>query len=305
MPVFRRQDGRRSPAEALEQLRAASAVHLRERAAAARRRALLLLPLVVGVVLVNKYRIQLFGLDDPVRLVCAIALVGLGAWFARDFGRALGPAMSKRMDQGTAGTIGFLVRLVLLVAAILVSLRIAGLTPRTLAVGGAVTAIVIGLAAQTTIGNIFAGVLLLSVQPFRVGDRVRFQAGNLAGQVEGTVSQLGLLYVTLTHGEDVILVPNNTIATAAIVPLREPGKVDLRARLRPGIKPSEVQRMIEETVTTATREHPHIELEEVDDKEVVMRVTATPALHADGPKLADEVLAAVDAATKATNGHSA
>lgn len=302
MPVFRRQDGRRPAAEAMAQLRAASAVHLRERARAARRRVLLLLPLVVGVVLVNRYRMTLFHMDEPVRLACAIVLVGLGAWFARDAGRAIGPMMLRRVDPGTAGTIGFLLRLVLLVAAMLVALRIAGLTPRTLAVGGAVTAIVLGLAAQSTIGNLFAGLLLLSVQPFRVGDRVRLQAGALAGQVEGTVSALGLLYVTLAHGEDIILVPNNTIVSAAIVPLREPGGVDLRARLRPGIKPSEVQRMIEETVTTPTREHPHIELEEVDDNEVVMRVTATPASHADGPKLADEVLAAVDAATRATNG---
>jgi small conductance mechanosensitive channel len=302
MPLFRRSDGRRSPAEAMAQLKAASATHLRERAAAARRRALLLLPLVVGVLMVNHYRMTLFHLDEPVRLACSLALVGLGAWFARDFGRALTPAMTKRVDQGTAGTIGFLVRLVLLVIAVLVALRIAGLTPRTLAVGGAVTAIVLGLAAQTTIGNLFAGLLLLSVQPFRVGDRVRLQAGNLAGRVEGTVTQLGLLYVTLTHGDDVILIPNNTVVAAAIVPLREPGGVDLRARLRPGIKPSELQRLIEEMVTIPTRDHPHIELEEVDDTEVVMRVTATPASHEDGPRLADEVLAAVDAATKATNG---
>src|SRR3954449_5422966 len=206
MSVFRRSDGRRSPAEAMAQLRAASATHLRERAAAARRRALLLLPLVVGVLLVNHYRESLFHLDEPVRLACALALVGLGAWFARDAGRALGPALARHVDVGTAGTIGFIVRLVLLVTALLVALRIAGLTPRTLAVGGAVTAIVLGLAAQSTIGNLFAGLLVLSVQPFRVGDRVRLQAGNLAGQLEGTVTQLGLLYVTLQSGDDVILV---------------------------------------------------------------------------------------------------
>ena len=288
----------------MAQLRAVSAAHLGERARAAQRRAVVLLPLVVGVVLVNRYRMQLFHLDAPVRLACSIALVGLGAWFARDFGRALGPAMARRMDTGTAGTIGFLIRLVLLVIAVLMALRIAGLTPRTVAVGGAVTAIVLGLAAQATIGNLFAGVLLLSVQPFRVGDRVRLQAGSIAGQIEGTVTQLGLLYVTLTNGQDVTLVPNNSVMTAAIVPLREPGKVDLRARLRPGIKPSELQRIIEQTVETPTREQPHIELEEVDDTEVVMRVTAAPASQADGPKLADEVLAAVDAATKASNGDS-
>lgn len=300
MPVFRRQDGRRSAAETVAQLRAASAGHLRQQAKAARRRAALLLPLVVGVILVNHYRMKLFGLDEPVRLACALALVGLGAWFARDLGRAIGPTMTKRMDRGTAGTIGFLVRLTLLVTALLVALRIAGLTPRTLAVGGAVTAIVLGLAAQQTIGNVFAGLLILSVQPFRVGERVQIRAGALGGVLEGTVTQLGLLYTTLLEGDDTILVPNNAVVAAAIVPLRSPGAVDLRARLRPGIKPSDLQRIIEETVTIPTRDHPNIELEEVDDEEVVMRVTAIPAAAEDGPKLADEVLAAVDAATKAT-----
>jgi len=301
MRVFRGTDGRRSPAGAMAQLRAASATHLREQARAARRRAALLLPLVVGVFLVNRYRMSLFAVDAPVRLACALALVGLGAWFARDLGRAIGPALTKRMDAGTAGTIGFLVRLMLLIAALVVALRIAGLTPRTLAVGGAVTAIVLGLAAQSTIGNVFAGLLILSVQPFRVGERVRLQAGGLAGVLEGTVTQLGLLYVTLTDGKDVILVPNNTVVSAAIVPLRQPGSIDVRARLRPGIKPSEVQRLIEETVQTPTRTPPEIELEEIDDAEVVMRITAVPETDADGPKLADEVLAAVDEATKSTN----
>src|SRR3954447_3259791 len=297
MRVFRRSDGRRLPAGAMAQLRAASATRLREQARAARRRAALLLPLVVGVILINRYRQNLFHVDEPVRLACAFALVGLGAWFARDLGRAIGPGMTKRMDQGTAGTIGFLVRLVLLIAATVLALHIAGLTPRTLAVGGAVTAIVLGLAAQQTIGNVFAGLLILSVQPFRVGERVQFRAGALGGVLEGTVTQLGLLYVTLADADDTILVPNNAVVAAAIVPLRSPGAVDLRARLRPGIKPSEVQRIIEQTVTIPTRDHPHIVLEEVDDTEVVMRVTATPTNDSDGPKLADEVLAAVNAAT--------
>jgi small conductance mechanosensitive channel len=97
----------------------------------------------------------------------------------------------------------------------------------------------------------------------------------------------------------VILVPNNAVMSSAIVPLREPGGVDLRARLRPGIKPSELQQMIKRMVTTPTREQPQIALEEIDDDEVVMRVTATPESGADGARLADEVAAAVDAATKA------
>src|SRR3954471_18584807 len=130
MPRFRREDGRRSPAQAMQQLRAASAAHLRERARRARRTVLVLAPLVVGVLLIEHYRRQLFGLDAPVRLVCAIALVGLGAWFARDFGRAVSEPLMRRVDPGTAGTLGFLIRLVLLIVATVAALRIAGLPAR-------------------------------------------------------------------------------------------------------------------------------------------------------------------------------
>src|SRR4051812_16250609 len=98
MPVFRRQDGRRSPTEAMHQLRAASATHLRERARKARRTVILLAPLVIGVLLVNHYRMELFGLDEPVRLLCSALLVGLGALFARDLGRALADPLTSRVD---------------------------------------------------------------------------------------------------------------------------------------------------------------------------------------------------------------
>jgi small conductance mechanosensitive channel len=235
--------------------------------------------------------------DEPIRVACALALVALGWWFARDVGRAVSPMLFKRLDQGTAGTVSFLIRLVLLGVALLVALRTAGLDARSLAVGGAFTAVILGLAAQNTLGNVLAGMLLLSTQPFRVGDRVRFQAGGLAGQVEGVVMSLGLIYVTLAQGEDTILVPNNVAMSSAVVPLREPAAVDLRARLKPNVKPSELQAFLEEHVTIPTRSHPHISVEEVDDDEVIMRVAATPELDRDGARLADEILAAISQVT--------
>jgi hypothetical protein len=69
---------------------------------------------------------------------------------------------------------------------------IAGVTAATIAVGGAFTAIVLGLAAQQTLGSLFAGIVLQSTRPFRVGERVRLVGGALAGSLEGTVSSLGL-----------------------------------------------------------------------------------------------------------------
>jgi len=265
----------------------------------ARIQSLVLLPMLVAVLVVYAYREKIFGpaYDTPVRIVTFLALISLGWQFARDAGRALGPTLFRRMDPGTAGTVGFLLRLVTMLAAVLIALRIAGLGPRTLALGGAFTAVVVGLAAQQTLGNLFAGMVLLSARPFRVGERVRLQGGGLAGTVEGVVSSLGLLYTTLASRDDSIMVPNSVVLNVAIVPLREPEGIDLRARLRPGLTPLDVQEMLQSEIETPMRESPRISLEELDGDQVVVRIFATPERPADGPKLASEVLDVVGAQT--------
>jgi small conductance mechanosensitive channel len=270
----------------------------------ARIQSLVLLPVLVGVLVVYGYRDRLFGpaYDDPVRIVTFLALISLGWQFARDVGRALGPTLFRRMDPGTAGTVGFLLRLATMLVAVLIALRIAGLGPRTLALGGAFTAVVVGLAAQQTLGNLFAGMVLLSARPFRVGERVRLQGGGLAGTVEGVVSSLGLLYTTLASGDDAIMVPNSVVLNVAIVPLREPDGIDLRARLRPGLTPLNMQDMLQREIETPMRDTPRIALEELDGDEVVVRITATPERPTDGPRLASEVLEVVGGQTARADG---
>jgi small-conductance mechanosensitive channel len=262
---------------------------------------LVIVPLFALTLVAYFERESIFGVDAPVRIAAAIVMVALGWALARDLGRFTAPALFRRMDPATAGTAGFLIRFAFLVVAAIASLRVAGLDPATLALGGAITAVVIGLAAQQTLGNLIAGLVLISVRPFKVGDRVRLQAGGLAGQVEGVIASLGLLYTTLAQGQDSIMVPNNVVLSAAIVPLREPASVDLRARLRPDVRPSDVQTMLEDAISTPTRGEPNISLEEIDADEVVVRIQAIPLSNADGPKLADEVLAAVAGATEAAD----
>src|SRR3954471_16193209 len=242
----------------------------------ARRQAVVLIPLLVGVLLAYRYRTDLFGVDMPIRVVTVVALLALGWTLARDVGRAAGPYLFRRLDPGTAGTVGFLIRLATIGISLLVALNIAGLEPRTLAVGGAFTAVIFGLAAQQTLGNLIAGTVLLSARPFRVGDRVRMQGGGVAGQVEGVVSSLGLLYTTLARGEDRIMVPNSVVLGAAVVPLREPQAVDVRVVLRHGTKPSDVQALLRDAIDVPLRAIPHIGLEEVDGEQVVVRIQATP-----------------------------
>ena len=97
----------------------------------------------------------------------------------------------------------------------------------------------------------------------------------------------------IAQGEDTIMVPNNVVLSAAVVPLREPDPVDVRVKLGTGISISQVQAILDDRITTPTRSSPTVLLEELDGDEVVVRIQATPERAADGPKLATEVLAAV------------
>ena len=133
----------------------------------------------------------------------------------------------------------------------------------------------------------------MSARPFRVGERGRLQGGGIAGQIEGIVSSLGLLYTTFAQGDDHVMIPNSVVLNVAIVPLREPDGVDLRARLAAGVTPLEVQQLLDESIETPMRDRPQIALEEIDGDEVVVRISATPERPSDGPRLASEVLEAV------------
>jgi len=259
----------------------------------ARIQLVVLVPIGIATYVLYKHREALFGVDTPARVGAAAILLAVGWQVARDIGRVMGPSLFRRLDPGTAGTVGFLVRLLTILFVFLVSMRVVGLDPRTLAVGGAFTAVIFGLAAQQTLGNLIAGTVLLSARPFRVGDRVRLQGGPLAGNVEGVVSSLGLLYTIFASGEDSIMVPNSVVLNVAVIPLREPQGVDLRARLPAEIAPTDLQALLHEKVHTPMRDVPRVLLEELDGDEVVVRIQATPERASDGPALAAEVMAAI------------
>jgi len=254
--------------------------------------ALILLALIAGVLVCFNERKTLFpGYGPEVRVATVVLLVILGWGLARMLARGFAPSLYRRLEPGTAGTVGFLVRLLTILVMTVVALRIAGLNTGTLALGGGFTAVVVGLAAQQVLGNLLAGLVLITNRPFRVGERVRLQAGVLAGQLEGVVGQLGLFYTTLVTGADRILVPNGVLIQTAVTPLREPERVEFRARFGADMSPGEVQHLLEESIDIPLRYPPHIAVEELDRNDVVVRIVTTPLNPRDGGKLAGEVLA--------------
>jgi len=230
------------------------------------------------------------GYSTEIRILTAILLFAFGWGFAAAFGRTVTPTVLRRLDPGTAGTVAFAIRLVTIVVIAGIALAIAGVKPQTLLLGGAFTAVIFGLAAQQTLGNIFAGVVIQGARPFRVGERVRLSGGQLEGSVEGTVSSLGLFYTWFASGNERVMIPNSVILGLTVVPLEEPDGIDVRARFDSRVSPDRVQTRLSEAITVPLLREPSIWLEEIDRDEVVVRIQATPVDPADGAKLAGEVL---------------
>lgn len=76
---------------------------------------------------------------------------------------------------------------------------------------GAVIGLVLGLAAQRTIGNFIAGILIAFSQPIRLGDEVELDGGR------GVVEEIGLTYtwIRLPDG-DRLVVPNDHLVSETL-----------------------------------------------------------------------------------------
>src|SRR6201995_915116 len=249
---------------------------------------------LIATLVVYSHRRQIApGYGEWFRVGTVIVLVLVGAAAVHWFSRSLSPRLYRRLDPATAGTVGFVFRLLAMLTVVVVALRIAGVQASTLAVGGAFTAVLLGLAAQQSLGGIFAGVVLQTTRPFRVGERVRFVGGALAGSLEGTVTSLGLFYTTLSQGADRLQIPNNVLLMLAGGALREPEKVEVKVRFPRHASPREIEDQLLRTITVPTRYRPEVRLEEIEPDSVVLRIEATPLRTEDGSQLADEVLEAL------------
>jgi small-conductance mechanosensitive channel len=86
--------------------------------------------------------------------------------------------------------------------------------------GVSVASVVLGVAAQSTLGNLIAGFALLLYRPIRVGDRV--QVSSPSGPLVGTIEALNLGYTFIRSADGAcLIVPNSTMAGQVTVNLNE------------------------------------------------------------------------------------
>ena len=132
--------------------------------------------------------------------------------------RGLDRALEHRMGDARGAPLGFALNAIGYLIVIFPTLDILGVNVGGLLVGGAVTGVVVGIAAQQTLGNIFAGMVLLFVRPFVVGDHIVLRSGPLGGEYSGRVTDIGLFYTDLVTPDGPVKLPNAGVLAGAIGP---------------------------------------------------------------------------------------
>ena len=134
--------------------------------------------------------------------------------------RRLALALSKVMTSRTARAAGAAVRVVVTgigyVVVLFGFLGMIGVSIGHVLVGGTVAGVVLGIAGQQSLSNIFAGFVLLLARPFAVGDNIRVRSGALNGPFDGVVLGMSLTYVTLFVDGGVLKIPNSGVLGAGI-----------------------------------------------------------------------------------------
>jgi len=104
----------------------------------------------------------------------------------------------------------------------LITLQLLAIPIGKLLLGGAVTGIIIGIAAQQSLGNLAAGLVLLLARPYNVGDTITVHSGALGGPHTGTILNSGLTYTQLHTTSGLLQLPNAGLLAAAINPAPTP-----------------------------------------------------------------------------------
>jgi small-conductance mechanosensitive channel/CRP-like cAMP-binding protein len=158
-------------------------------------------------------------LDDAVHAVLKIAWWAWAAWFLVGLLRAVVVAEHRaregKLVQDLLAGLIYLAAFFAVIAYVF-DLPIQGL----LATSGAV-AIILGLALQSTLSDVFSGIVLNFSRPYRPGDWI-----SIDGATDGRVIEMNWRAThILTAKRDLAIVPNSTIAKAKIVNASSPSGI--------------------------------------------------------------------------------
>ena len=167
-----------------------------------------------------------------------------------------------RVDDVLIPVINLFGPILLVLIAALIILPMWGINVTSVLVGAGVIGIVLGLALQETLSNVFSGLSLLVEAPFRTGDLVNIPDGRLC-----EVQRIGLrstqLYSIPEHA--IVYVPNRTLAGATLTNVTRP-TVDQRFCLTVSVGTQTSLVRTEERLRRIAAGHPAVLVTDMEEK---------------------------------------
>jgi small-conductance mechanosensitive channel/CRP-like cAMP-binding protein len=198
------------------------------------------------------YRPGVSSTAEPTRLFVGVLEViwWLGAaWLAVGFLRAF--VVLGRQPRDTKLVQDLLAALIYLAATVAIVAYVFDLPVKGLLATSGALGIIIGLALQSSLGDVFSGIALNIERPYRVGDWIILD-DTLQGRVIETNWRATHI---LTGNQDVAIIPNSVIAKSRLVNCSTPTMIhgaSIRVRLEPSLTPAAGCNLLREVLLGST-----------------------------------------------------
>ncbi|MEM9462075.1 MAG: mechanosensitive ion channel family protein [Myxococcota bacterium] len=211
------------------------------------------------------------GIDVGKMIVGAILLWIIGRMVIRAVIRVTGKMLADRLDTTVARYLSSALEILLNILLVIAVLSVFGVETTTFAGLIAAGGVAIGMAWSGLLGNFAAGVFLLVLRPFKVGDFV-----TIGGQT-GTVTDIGMFVTSLDTLENVrVFVGNGKVLGEVIhnFSTNEYRRVDMAAQLNHGDDVDKAIAILKEAVAAI----PHVQTTPAPDIHIVEFNLAGPKL---------------------------
>jgi small-conductance mechanosensitive channel len=155
-----------------------------------------------------------------------VAFVILGASAIRSASRDIQALSQTRVGPSAGSILGYVATTAGYLVLVFGLLALLNVNPASLLVGGALIGAIVGLAAQQSLGNYFAGLVLLLARPYVPGERITIHNGGMGGTFTGTGVDAGVMYTVILTDVGEVKLPNSGVLASAIGPPTEEEAVE-------------------------------------------------------------------------------
>ena len=192
--------------------------------------------------LLNTYLVP-FGL----KIVVAIVIWVVGSILVNAFARLARRALNmRRLDPTLANYAISTIHVALRIVLVMAILEVCGIPTTSFAALIGAAGVAIGVAWSGLLSNFAAGIFLVVLHPFKVGDYI-----NAAGQT-GTVTEIGLFMTIMTTDNNLrVYIGNNKLFADTITNynVNATRRIDLRCQIAGDVDPAEAIALLTESVS--------------------------------------------------------